>query len=194
MKKAALFVLGGALVGVFLMPGISTAADVVRGVVIANDAEHPVPVRAQGTTEVAGTVGVSGTVDVGTLASERTPYQHSFLFNQTATTCTQFVCAASFPAVPAGQRLVVTYASARFALTSGGVSPSVSLSVDGQTSPSVILPAPQRIGFDSYIASGPVTFYVPGGGVPTLELGGQFVLPVSNTAEVAIVGYLVAAS
>ena len=188
MKRTALFVLGGALVGVFLMPGISTAADSFKDVFITNDASRPVPTQAQGTTQVGGTV------NVGTDASERAPYQHSFLFNQTASTCTQFVCTASFPAVPAGQRLVVTYASARYALSSGGTAPSVSLSVNGQTSPSILLPAPQRIGFDSYVAAGPVTFYVGAGGVPTLELGGQFVQPVSNTAEVSLVGHLVPAA
>jgi hypothetical protein len=188
MKRTVLFVLGGALVGVFLMPGISTAADSLKEVFITNDASKPVPTQAQGTTNVAGTV------NVGTDASERAPYQHSFLFNQTESTCTQFVCMASFPAVPAGQRLVVTYASARFALSSGGVSPSVSLSVGGQTSPSILLPTPQLTGFTSYIAAGPVTFYVGAGGVPTIELGGQFVLPVSNTAEVSLVGYLVPAA
>ncbi|HET9442614.1 MAG TPA: hypothetical protein VFO65_04780 [Acidimicrobiales bacterium] len=188
MRKTLVTLFCGLLAGVLLLPGISTAADSFKEVLITNDASRPVPTRAEGTTEVRGAV------NVGTTAAERAPYQHSFLFNQSDQTCTQFVCKASFPAVPAGQRLVVTYASARFALTSGGVSANVALSVNGATSPSILLPAPVRIGFDSYVAAGPVSFYVGPGQTPTLELGGQFVLPVSNTAEVSLVGYLVPAA
>ena len=168
MRKVVLVALVGVLAGILASPGISMAAAKLQDVFVVNDAAHPVPT-----------------------AAERSPYQESFLFNQTNQTCTQFVCKASFPEVPAGQRLIITYASARYALSSNGTSPSVSLSINGQTSPSILLPAPVNIGFDSYIAAAPVSFSVGAGQHPTLELGGQFVQPVSNTAEVALAGYLV---
>lgn len=190
MNRKLLFVLVGAAVLLFVSPGISTAADAVKGVFINNDAAHPVPTAAQGTTQVAGSV------DVRTGPEARTPYQETDLFNQSAETCTQFVCTATFPAVPAGKRLVVTYASARYGLSSGGTAPSVSLT-DGTSAFSgdaILLSAPVNIGFDTWLAAGPVTFYVEAGQTPTLELGGQFVQPASLTAEVAISGYLVPAS
>jgi hypothetical protein len=190
MDKNVLYVLVGVAGLLFLVPGISTAADSIRAVLITNDSAHPVPTQAQGTTQVAGSV------DVRTGPEARTPYQQTDFFNQTAQTCTQFVCTASFPAVPAGKRLVVTYASARYALSSGGTAPSVRLT-DGNSpsnGTSILLPAPVNIGFDSWLAAGPVTFYVEAGQAPTLTLGGQFVQPVSNTAEVAISGYLVPTS
>ena len=200
MRKVVLVALVGIMAGIVASPGISMAAAKLQDVFVVNDAANPVPTAAQGTTQVAGSVTVAGPVDVGgpvnvgTTAAERTPYQESFLFNQTATTCTQVVCKASFPAVPEGQRLIITYASARYALSDDGTAPSVSISINGQTSPSILLPAPVRIGFDSYIAAAPVTFSVEAGQHPTLELGGQFVQPVSNTAEVALAGYLVPVS
>jgi hypothetical protein len=187
MRKKLLVALGLVVGVLFLLPGISTAADSFKNVFINNTAANPVPTQAQGTTQVAGSV------DVRTNPEARAPYVHSQLFNQTATTCTNFVCTASFPTVPAGQRLVVTYASARYALSSDGTAPSVRLSA-GVTGKSILMPAPVRIGFDSYIAASPVTFYVEGGQIPSLQLGGQFVHPVSNTAEVAITGYLVPAT
>jgi hypothetical protein len=57
--------------------------------------------------------------------------------------------------------------------------------------PSILLPPPVTTGGDSYIASAPVTFYVEAGAAPTLRLGGQFVLPVSQTVSASIVGRLV---
>ena len=54
-----------------------------------------------------------------------------------------------------------------------------------------LLPA-TRIGLETHLASGPVTFYVDAGDVPTLALSGQFVQPTSLTVSPSIVGYLVA--
>lgn len=68
------------------------------------------------------------------------------------------------------------------------------LSANGLTQNSFLMPAPVRIGFDSYVAASPVTSYLQSGQTPRLELGGQFVQPVSNSAEVAITGYQVPAS
>jgi hypothetical protein len=55
------------------------------------------------------------------------------------------------------------------------------------------LPA-ERIGFDTVLASGPVTFYVDAGNTPTLELQGQFVQPASLSVTASIVGYLTPSS
>jgi len=146
---------------------------------------------------VGGTVSIgnSPTVNVGRNSTDREPYQKTIFFNQTAATCTQFVCDVSFPAVPVGKRLVITYASARYGLSPGGTAANVSVGVNGNgINQSILLPAPVRIGFDTYIASGPVTFYAEAGDVPTMQLAGQFVQPASLTAEASVVGYLVATS
>ncbi|HET7488064.1 MAG TPA: hypothetical protein VFJ85_09055 [Acidimicrobiales bacterium] len=202
MSKKVLYVLGGAAAVLFLMPGISAATDTFKDVFVQNDTAHPVPVAAQGTTQVGGTVNVGGTVSVGgsvdvrTGPEARTPYEQTKFFNQDNTTCTQFVCTVTFPAVPAGQRLVVTYASARWALTTGGTGASLRLTNGGTSDSdrSILLPAPTNLGFTSMETAGPVTFYVEAGRSPTLEMTGQFVQPVSNTAEAAVVGYLVPTS
>lgn len=154
------------------------------------DARGNVKVHEQGTAEVHVT---NSSVNV---AADEEPYEHTVFFNQTDSTCTQFVCEVSFPAVPAGKRLVITYASARWALTSGGNNATVALGVNGNdvTDPQILLPAAVLSGFSNWVAAGQVTFYAEAGDVPTLSLQGQFVQPVSNTAEAAIVGHLVDAT
>ena len=160
---------------------VAQAAQAILPVRVTNSAADPV--------RVTGTVSVNGAVQVSSPASE--PYQETIHFNQSATTCTQFVCEADFPAVPAGKRLVVTFVSATYGLSPGGTLASVELGINGSFSePSILLPA-QRTGFDTYLASGPVTFYVDAGDEPTLELQGQFVQPASLTATASVVGYLV---
>jgi hypothetical protein len=127
---------------------------------------------------------------------DRNPYQQTVLFNQTSSTCTNFVCTVSFKAVPTGYRLVVTNASALYKLgngNAGGTLPNVSLAINGNFFGTLLmLPAPAPIGFNLYVASSPVTFYVEPGDAPTLLLSGQFVTTDgSNTAQATIVGYLV---
>ena len=160
---------------------VAQAAQAILPVKVTNTAAEPVP--------VTGTVSVNGAVQVSSPATQ--PYQETIHFNQSATTCTQFVCLVDFPAVPAGKRLVVTYVSARYGLSPGGTGANVELGINGSFSePSILLPA-QRTGFDTHLASGPVTFYVDAGDEPTLGLNGQFVQPASLTASASIVGYLV---
>lgn len=188
---------GGVLLGVLLAPPVSTAAESFKDVFVINDTDDPVPIVAQGTTQVGGTVNIGNapTVTVGSNPADRVPYQHRVLLTQSAANCTLFECTAEFPAVPAGQRLVITYASALYALTSGGGGASVRVGVNGDTSqPFILLPAPVPISPVSYLASGPVTFYVEAGDIPTLTLGGNAVSPLTNSAQASIVGYLVAAS
>jgi hypothetical protein len=103
------------------------------------------------------------------------------------------VCHVVFPAVPAGKRLILTYASAEFALAPGGLFPSVEiLEDDFVTATGIALPAPAREGpsGDSYVAAGPITLYVEAGKTPTMFVDGQF-LSTENTATTTLVGYLV---
>ena len=171
MRKSVLAGLGIAAV-VLAYPTV-TIAKTITDVFITNDAANPVPVAQQGpvsvngSVDVSGTVGVSGTVDVGDPvvvagnANDREPYERTIFFNQTATTCTQFVCKVSFDPVPAGKRLVITYASAQWALTAGGnnATAAVGINGNGSTDPQILLPAAVLSGFASYVASGPVTFH-----------------------------------
>jgi hypothetical protein len=160
---------------------VAQAAAAILPVKVTNTAAEAVP--------VTGTVSVNGAVQVSNPATA--PYQKTVHFNQSASTCTQFVCSVNFPAVPAGKRLVVTFASATYGLSPDGTLASVELGINSSFSqPSILLPA-HRTGFDTYLASGPVTFYVDGGDTPTMDLQGQFVQPASLTASATIVGYLV---
>jgi hypothetical protein len=160
---------------------VAQAAQAILPVKVTNTAAEAVP--------VTGTVSVNGAVQVSSPTT--LPYQKTIHFNQSETTCTQFVCEVDFPAVPAGKRLVVTFASAVYGLNPGGTGASVELGINSSFSqPSILLPA-QRTGFDTYLASAPVTFYVNGGDTPTMGLQGQYVQPASLTASATIVGYLV---
>ena len=163
---------------------VAQAAQAILPVRVMNTAAEPVP--------VTGTVSVNGAVQVSNPATQ--PYQETIHFNQSATTCTQFVCEVDFPAVPAGKRLAVTFVSATYGLSPGGTLASVELGINASfNEPSILLPA-QRTGFDTYLASGPVTFYVDAGDEPTLELQGQFVQPASLTATASLVGFLIPAT
>lgn len=160
---------------------------------------------------VTGTVGVSGSLDVNvtntptvtiansatsplivrTLPEAPTPYQRSLFFNQGPDTCTDFVCTITFDAVPAGHRLVVTYASARFALSGAMTSANVRIGPASTSEASILLPPPTSLGGTNVSTASPVTFYVEAGDQPEISVGGQFVSGVSNTAQVALVGHLV---
>src|SRR5262245_12717336 len=114
MRRSVLIGLGIAAV-VVAYPTVTIAKN-ISDVFITNDAANAVPVAQQGPITVNGTVSVNQPVTVAADASDRQPYQKTIFFNQTASTCTQFVCNVSFDPVPAGKRLVITYASARWAL------------------------------------------------------------------------------
>src|SRR4051794_26374006 len=164
---------------------VAQAAQAILPVRVTNTAADPV--------QVSGKVAIDGAVEVTAAAADQ-PYQETVHFNQSAATCTNFVCEATFAAVPAGKRLVVTYLSATYGLSPGGTLATVELGINGSFNrPSIVLPA-ERSGFDSYVASGPVTFYVDAGNKPTLDRQGQFVQPASLTASASIVGYLPPAS
>lgn len=155
---------------------------------------------------VSGTLGVSGTVEVNvanqpvvTIANSdasplvvrsvaEIPYQRSTFFNQGADTCTDFVCEVTFDEVPAGYRLVVTYVSARYAMS--GTQNNATVRVGSTFGTSILLPPPVQIGTTNWATGSPVTFYFEAGETPRLSLGGQFVSGVSNTAHASIVGRL----
>lgn len=185
----ALVVAAAMLLGAtVLREPIALAAQSVAAEIIGPlDGNGNVRVHEQGTANVNVT---NGSLKVTT---DEVPYEHTVFFNQTDQTCTQFVCNVSFPAVPAGKRLIITYASARWALTAGGNGATVSLGVNGNgiNQPQILLPAAVLSGTVNWVAAGPVTFYAKAGDVPTMSLQGQFTQPVSNTAVAAMVGHLV---
>jgi hypothetical protein len=174
---ALLLVAASAILGAtVLREPIAVAASPFTNVIVGNTADKPVP--------VTGTVAIDGAVQVTSTAAAPVPYQHAIFFNQSPETCTQFVCVVQFPAVPAG-----------YGLSQNGTAPSVRVGINGNgiDEPQINLPAPVRTGFDSYIASGPITLYADAGDVPTVSLGGQFVQPASTTAQVGLVGHLIPA-
>ncbi len=124
----------------------------------------------------------------------RNPYQQTVLFNQTAANCpNDFYCVANFDIVPAGYRLVVTYASARFVQNTGYVGAYASLMIDGYIfGPEIMLPGGtlDAVVHEYYFGGGPVTFYVEAGHTPSIAVSGGSVRR-SNTAQVSIAGYLV---
>jgi hypothetical protein len=122
----------------------------------------------------------------------RTPYQHSIGLVESNSTCSQFLCSVSFPAVPAGYRLVVTHASASYGLVSGAGRANVFLGADGDIfNNTLMLPVPVNDGANYYIVSSPVTYFVEPGSTPYLFLGGNGIA-TNQSATATIVGYLVA--
>jgi hypothetical protein len=122
------------------------------------------------------------------------PYFHAISVNQTSTLCDSFFCAIQFPVVPEGKRLVITYASAQFALaTASSTVASVSLASNQNEGNQLLLPVPGLDGLGKYyIAASPVTFYVNPGFRPEVLLAGQYILDNgSNTAQVTLSGYYV---
>ena len=150
---------------------------------VVNPESRPVPVEDR---KVAAAVAALAASE-----NRRSPYQHASRFNQGMDTCTQFVCEVTFPAVPAGKLLVVTYASARYASTAANVFPNVELRTSNNPNDTTLLPAPAAVGPGSFITAGPVTFHVPAGRSPVLALGGIGVGLTSNTALASVVGYLI---
>ena len=121
-----------------------------------------------------------------------TPYQSNQLYNPSASICpNQFYCQIAFPAVPAGKRLVVTYASATYSLNAGATEAIVEIG-NGLFS-TMDLPAPVNAGNSRYLASGPVTYYFEAGETPYIFITGSSVI-TSNTGHASIIGYLVPTS
>jgi hypothetical protein len=152
---------------------------------VVNPETRPVPVTDK---------ALMAAVKALTESAARVPYQHYRIFNQGTSTCTTFVCPVTFPAVPAGKRLVVTHASASFGVPPGESFPNVALADSTFNSPVLLLPAPVATGPGSLVASSPVTFYVGAGLSPVLELRGINIAFSSQSATATVVGYLIDAN
>lgn len=149
---------------------------------IVNTPSQPVPVSDKTAADAAG----------------RAPYQQfaSFtpFYGNTATLVCDNVnrvgCKVLFTPVPAGKRLVITSAFARFTLASGG-NAWVTLSVDGESGEMTLAPAersPSTASGGYLITNSPVTFYVEAGKTPVIDIYGFLGSSVSNAG---VVGYLI---
>jgi hypothetical protein len=83
---------------------------------VNNTSANPVPVTIQG-----GNTGSGNRLPTQNVNEPgRHPFQESIVLNSGAG-CAPFVCSTSFSPVPAGKRLVVTYVSAVFVSSNGGL-------------------------------------------------------------------------
>lgn len=126
----------------------------------------------------------------------RTSYQETVYLDQ-GITCLNRFCEAKLPAVPAGSRLVITQVSLRF--FAGDTSTYAYISVN--SNPSFSLPDPQitrvylpatAIAGGLYLATSPVSLYVPPTIAPTMDIFTNGLLNQPNMFLAAtVVGYLV---
>jgi hypothetical protein len=123
----------------------------------------------------------------------RNPYHQTVTVIQNVFHCPNGgFCEAFFPAVPTGKRLVVTYASATYFLSAGGVEQNVFIGADGDLFDDVqYLPAPTNIGGNKVVTGAPITYYVDVGHLPSLFLAGNVDTSNRFGAVATIAGYLV---
>jgi hypothetical protein len=107
----------------------------------------------------------------------RTPYQAD---SSCIPTLPQIACAALFPVVPAGRRLVIEYVNAEFHLAEG-FQPAASLSIVNTTA-AYTLPSFFRFNND-YGVSSPVLVYVEAGQQAGFN-------PIGDVPQAHITGYL----
>jgi hypothetical protein len=123
----------------------------------------------------------------------RHPYRQTVFFDQTQ--CFARGCVLPFDAVPAGYRLVITYASVLYGINNSSSAPLVDLVINGGPAdarpPTLYLPVPVAAGGYSYVTSSPITFFADAGQRPTLELGGGVVTSNSFVAVATLSGYFV---
>jgi hypothetical protein len=138
------------------------------------------PGGAPSAVTVNGTVTVQNRDEPG-----RNPYQES-----TGTACTTVppVCIASFPVVPAGHRLVVTFVSAFIQPSLTGIRGA--LAIEGLSGDVAVFPFTSTIGSAS--AAQPMTFYFEAGQVPQVKFEGPPLdVPAITGALASMTGYLV---
>jgi hypothetical protein len=152
-------------IGAAAGPGLALAAEKLQEVIIANTPDQAVPVSVQGTPQVRL---ASNEVDVAHNSSDLEPYQHTAPLDVgiSLATCihqlgVQDKCFATFPAPPAGKRLVITYVSAYFHYIPSTLFPSsTSVHVQvGDDTTFIDLPAPAAVSSDHMLAASPVSFY-----------------------------------
>jgi len=145
LSAAAFFALG--------LTGESALAQATEAV-ITNQATNPVQTR-----DVAG-IGVN-------------PYQHQASITDSSTCAPQ--CRLSFPAVPAGQRLVLTYVSAQLDATSFAL-------LEGAPETLFLI----KTGTTETNISQPVTFYYEAGETPVMRI-----FQTNSTTRATLIGVLV---
>lgn len=117
----------------------------------------------------------------------RNHYQQHVHIVQDSTNCDDLYCGLSFNPVPAGKRLVITYASVAFSLNTPGTASRVYLGASSMNP--IILPAAQSTGGSLYISASLVQYYVEAGQSPTIVVG--FGLADGANMNAAIVGYYI---
>jgi len=124
-------------------------------------------------------------------APGRAPYLQEIGVNPSNSICpNSFFCVITFPAVPAGRRLVITHASVEF---TNGVASAGTAYVSGPSGifgPRMIIPPGGVQGANRVIASGPITYYLEAGQTPTIIFSGNNII-TSNSAFGMLAGYLV---
>lgn len=121
----------------------------------------------------------------------RAPYQQREALNQTSASCpNNFYCVFTFAPVPAGQRLVITHASAEFTNGISGMGVAYVSGPEGLFGPRQIIPSSGVTPSNRTIASGPMTYYVEGGQTPTVIITGNNIM-TGNSAFTTLSGYLV---
>ena len=131
----------------------------------------------------------------------RVPYQQSLRIRNDSVNCplpprlANFYCVATFPAVPAGMRLVVTHVSADYARSVPAEVALVRLGMNANLEFTLDLPAPVQLPnnrFGRYLVSSPVMFFVDAGDSPSVFLMAVSSDKVDPEIHVALIGYLVA--
>ncbi len=125
----------------------------------------------------------------------RNPWSQSIAYQQNATNCADFpnLCVAVFDSVPAGKRLVITYASVRFIVDStANQTPIVELeSFLSLPDTAISLPAPQSSSDNRmYTTASPILYFVEAGGPPRIRVLASNLSEFSGL-RAALVGYFV---
>ena len=130
----------------------------------------------------------------------RVPYQESLRIRNDSVNCplppsrTNFYCVATFPAVPAGMRLVVTHVSADYSRSEPGEVALVKLGMNANLVFTLALPVPVQVPnnrFGRFVVSSPVTFFINSGESPSVFLFAASSDKVDAEIHVVLVGYLV---
>ena len=189
-KARALLLVGGCIVaGIVAVPGFAVAKGVVQDVFITNTATDPVPVVAQGTTAVTGSVSIANpitgavtitnpiTVANPTPAPPPEPVPVQAVFNEKPITRAAPFASGTLYEVPEGKLLVVEFFQAHW-LFSGVAMRQADLRVSCNDNPpgtnaQVFFPD-QDAGLGYHVVGGATKLLVPGGSCLTYEVGANY--------------------